>query len=62
MIQCRIYFPDVSRYFSDNFYEVDLGATITREFGETLDSAQLSISNVPADRRIGRYIQPYSFA
>lgn len=62
MIQCRIYFPDVSGYFSDDFYEVDLGMTITREFGETLDSAQLSISNVPASRRIGGYIKPYSFA
>lgn len=58
-IQCQIKFPDEG--LAAEWRDLDLGSTITRQYNETLDSAQANFSNVPASKRLQR-VMPYSFA
>lgn len=61
MIKCSVYFPDENEYFGEKFLPVDLGSTISRSYNETLDSADIAISNVKAVDRLTR-VHPYSWA
>lgn len=58
-IQCQIKFPDEGP--NAEWRDLDLGSTITRQYNETLDTAQANFSNVPASKRLQR-VKPYSFA